>query len=132
MWRSLKAAPVPSSSPSPGGEHRVITAKYNIAGRTDLRTGERTFFACRVERLDSNEVTLSVPVTGEIGDPVLLQIDRLGDMRGVIVKQVRRGFVVSIAATNSERAKLKARIEWFEKHRNRQIENKRRHDRFTP
>jgi hypothetical protein len=132
MWRNLRAAPAQSSSVAPGGEIRVITGKYNIAGRCDLRTGQRTFYACRVEHLDEMEVVVSVPVTGEIGDPVLIQVEWLGDIQGMISKQVRRGFVVSVAATNSERVKLKAKIDWFHKHRNQQIENKRKHDRFAP
>ena len=132
MWRSLRAAPVPSSSAAPGGDSRIITAKYNIAGRCDLRTGLRLFFACRVEHITPMEITLSVPVTGNIGDPVLVQVDRLGDVRGFIAKQIRIGFVMSITATESERARLKAKIDWFEKNRARKVVNKRLHDRFTP
>ncbi len=132
MWRSLRAAPAPSSSVAPGGDSRVITAKYNIAGRSDLRTGSKLFFACRVEHITAMELTLSVPVTGNIGDPVLVQVDRLGEMRGFIAKQVRTGFVMSVTATESERAKLKVKIDWFEKNRARKVVNKRQHDRFTP
>jgi hypothetical protein len=132
MWRVPKAAPVPSATVTPVNEARVITGKYNINGRYDLRTGQRTFYACRVEQLDEKEVALSVPVTGELGQSVQLKIERLGDIQGVITKQVRRGFIMNVAATNTERAKLKARIAWFEKYRDQKIENKRGHDRFTP
>ena len=132
MWRGLRAAPVPSSSAAPGGDGRTISAKYNIAGRCDLRTGLRSFFACRVEHLTPTELTLSVPVTGNIGDPVLVQVDRLGSVQGFITKQIRIGFVMSITATESERAKLAKKIDWFLKNRERKVDNKRRHDRFTP
>jgi hypothetical protein len=132
LWRAPKAAPVPSATVAPVNEVRVITGKYNIAGRYDLRTGQRTFYACRVEQLDEMELALSVPVTGDLGQSVLVKIERLGDIQGVITKQVRRGFVMSVAATNTERAKLKAKIAWFEKFRHQQIDNKRTHDRFTP
>jgi hypothetical protein len=131
MWRKLKAAPVPSSSPAPEEDSRIITAKYNISGRCD-RTGSPLFFACRVEHIDAMEMTLSVPVTGNIGDPVVVQVARLGDLRGFIAKHIRVGFVMSISATEPERARLKTKIDWFEKSRARKVVNKRRHDRFTP
>jgi hypothetical protein len=131
MWRRLKAAPVPSSRPAPDQDTRIITALDNIAGRCD-RTGERLFFACRVEHITAAEITLSVPVTGSIGDPVVVHVARLGDVQGLIAKLTRVGFVVKISATEAERARLKTKIDWFERHRAHKIENKRRHDRFTP
>lgn len=133
MRRSLRAAPVPTSGNAVSGEEsRVITAKYNIDDRHDLRTGSRLFFACRVEHLTDMEMTLSVPVTGEIGDPVVVQVKALGDIKGSVVKRTRTGFVMSISATQAERARLKVKIDWFEKIRARKAVNKRLHDRFTP
>jgi hypothetical protein len=132
MWRGLKRNPVPSGRPSPGGDHRVATAKYNLADRRDIRTGLRLFIACRVETIDCNAVALSAPVAGEVGEAVLIQVDLLGEVRGFVTKRTRTGFVMSITATDSDRAKLKLRIDWFEKIRGRKVVNKRRHDRFTP
>jgi hypothetical protein len=132
MWRNLRGAPVPRGHASPGGDNRVITARYNIAGRRDLRTGLRLFFACRVDTISSDAVTLSVPVTGDLGEPVLVQVDRLGELRGFVAKRTRTGFVMAITATESERARLKVKIDWFEKIRARKVVNKRQHDRFTP
>src|SRR6201999_4343836 len=120
MRRSLRAAPVSTDGNAASGEEsRVITAKYNIADRHDLRTGSRLFFACRVEHLTEMEMTLSVPVTGEIGDPVFVLVERLGGVKGTVTKRTRTGFVMSISATQAERARLKVRIDWFEKIRAR-------------
>jgi hypothetical protein len=44
-------------------------------------------------------MTLSVPVTGDIGDQVLVKVDRPGDVRGLVAKLTRTGFVVKISAT---------------------------------
>ena len=133
MRLGLRAAPASTSGKTaPGEESRVITAKYNIADRHDLRTGSRLFFACRVEHLTDMEMTLSVPVTGEIGDAVFVQVKALGDIKGSVVKRTRTGFVMSISATQAERARLKVKIDWFEKIRARKAVNKRLHDRFTP
>jgi hypothetical protein len=133
MRRSLIEAPIRSGGgAAAGGDSRVITARYNIADRRDLQTGSRLFFACRVEHITPMEMMISVPVTGDIGEPVLVQVDRLGDLRGVIARRTRVGFVMSISATQPERAKLKAKIDWFQKSRVRQVVDKRTHDRLTP
>jgi len=132
MLRSLRGAPVPSTGVSPGGENRVITAKYNIADRRDLRTGSRLFYACRVETISAEALTLSVPVTGDLDEQVFVQVDMLGDLRGFVAKRTRTGFVMSITATDHERAKLRVKIDWFEKIRGKKVVNKRQHDRFTP
>jgi hypothetical protein len=78
------------------------------------------------------EMTLSVPVTGDIGDQVLVKVDRLGDLRGLVAKRTRTGFVMEISATEPERAQLKVKIAWFEQISARKVVNKRLHDRFTP
>ena len=133
MRRWMTALSVPSNNSAvPSGDTRVITAKYNIADRRDVRTGSRLFFACRVEHITPMEMMISVPVTGDIGDPVLVQVDRLGGVRGLVARRTRVGFVMSISATESERDKLRVKIDWFQKNRARKVVNKRTHDRFTP
>jgi hypothetical protein len=134
MWRRLRAAPALGgrTSAAPGEDARVITAKYNIADRRDPRTGSRLFFACRVEHITPMQIAVSVPVTGDIGDPVLVRVDGLGEVKGSIEKRTRAGFVITISATPVERAKFKVKIDWFEKIRGRKVVNKRLHDRFTP
>src|SRR5665647_1914494 len=133
MWPGLKEGPVPSGSrAAPAGDTRVITAKYNIADRRDARTGSRLFFACRVEHVTPMEMMISVPVAGDIGDHVLVHVDRLGGVRGLVSRKTRVGFVMSITATHAESAKLKVRIDWFQKSRTRKVINNRTHDRFAP
>jgi hypothetical protein len=133
MWPGLKAGPVPSSSSAARSEDsRVITAKYNIADRRDVRTGSRLFFACRIEHITQMEMMISAPVTGNIGDQVLVHVDRLGGVRGLVSRKTRVGFVVSITATQAERARVKIRIDWFQKSRARKVVNNRTHDRFAP
>ncbi|MEA2881223.1 MAG: hypothetical protein QOH32_442 [Bradyrhizobium sp.] len=132
MLRTLRGAPVPRNGVSPGGEHRVITAKYNIANRRDLRTGSRLFYAARVEAISAESIALSAPVTGDLEEPVLVRVDMLGELRGFVAKRTRTGFVMSITATDYERAKLKIKIEWVEQIRAKKLVNRRQHDRFTP
>jgi hypothetical protein len=132
MFRTLRGAPAPGNGASPGGEKRVITAKYNLANRRDLRAGSPLFYAARVEAISAEAITLSVPVTGDLDEQVLVQVDMLGELRGFVAKRTRTGFVMSITATDYERAKLKVKIEWLEKIRAKKLVNRRQHDRFTP
>ena len=84
-------------------------AKYNLADRRDPPADSELFFAAWVEHISPVEMTLSVPVTGDIGDQVLVKVDRLGDVRGRVAKLTRTGFVVKISATETERAQLKVK-----------------------
>jgi hypothetical protein len=132
MFRTLRGAPVRGNGVSPGGENRIVTAKYNIANRRDLRTGSRLLYAARVEAISAESITLSAPVTGELEEQVLVQVDMLGELRGFVTKRTRTGFVMSITATSYERARLKVKMEWLEKLRAKELVNRRQHDRFTP
>jgi hypothetical protein len=78
------------------------------------------------------EMTLSVPVTGDIGDQPPVKVDKLGDLQGLVAKRTRTGFVLAISATEPERARLKVKIDWFEQIRARKVVNKRLHNRFAP
>ena len=132
MWRGLRRVPVPVKRSSPGGDQRVTTARYNLADRRDPRTGLRVYIACRVELMDCDAVKLSAPVSGEVGEAVLLHVDGFGELWGSVAKRTRTGFVMNIRATDHERGQLKVKIEWFEKIRSKKAVNQRRHDRFTP
>lgn len=132
MLRVSRKPPVAAKNPSPGGDSGIITARYNLNARRDPRTGARQFYACRVEVLSADAVTVSAPVTGDLGTPVLVKIDRFGELRGFIAKRTRTGFVIGIAATDSDRAKLRRKIEWFEKVRSKELTDRREHDRFAP
>jgi hypothetical protein len=108
-----------------------IPGRYNLANRRDS-AGERREFACRVVGMSPQEMVFAAPVVGAIGERVIAHIERFGKIDGRISRVMERGFVITIAATDEEREKLAAKIQWLEHHKNHDLPEGRKHGRIVP
>jgi hypothetical protein len=115
-------------------EPRIIVSipgRYALASRRDTR-GNRREFACRIVNISLHAMTLVVPVNGPVAERVITHCDEFGKLGGQIVRVLDRGFVMTIAATKEERAKLADRIDWYEKNKNHEVSDGRMHKRIAP
>jgi hypothetical protein len=108
-----------------------LPGRYSLADRRDVQ-GERRQFACRAINISNHAIGLAAPVNGKLGERVIADIDRLGRLQGNVARLLERGFVMSIAASDEERAALVDKIEWLEKHKNLEVPDGRTHKRFMP
>lgn len=108
-----------------------IPARYALANRRDSN-GKRREFACRVVNISLHAMTLVVPVNGAIGERIITQCDEFGRLEGSITRLLDRGFVMMINATDKERARLAAKIDWYEQNKNHDISDGREHKRIIP
>jgi hypothetical protein len=108
-----------------------IAARYTLTDWCDSQTYRRKF-AGRLIGISSQEATLLAPVAGALGDRVITHCDEFGKLDGSIKRVLDRGFVVRIAATESERRKLAARVDGYEKIKNYDIVDRRAHKRIIP
>lgn len=108
-----------------------IAARYSLTDWCDSQR-YRPKFACRLISISSHEATLLAPVAGEAGDRVTVYCDEFGKLDGSIWRLLEHGFVIRIAATESERRKLAARVEGYEKVKNYDIIDRRAHKRIIP
>jgi hypothetical protein len=108
-----------------------IPGRYVFPNRQSAH-GSRSEFACRVVNISLHAVTLIAPVVAAIGEPVITYSGEFGKLQGSITSVHDRGFVMSIAATNEERAKLAVKIDWYEKNKNHDIFDGRKHKRIVP
>jgi hypothetical protein len=92
---------------------RFLTGRYNIAVRKRLHNNEREFFACRADRISPQRVALIAPVIGGIGNPVVVQFDELGELKGRISRHMDRGFEVDIKGTIEEGRRLAIKLSWL-------------------
>ena len=106
-----------------------ISARYALANRRDSR-GKRREFACRVVDISLHAMTLVVPVNGAIGERIITQCDEFGRLEGSVTRLLDRGFVMMINATDEERARLAAKIDWYEQNKNHDISDGREHKRI--
>lgn len=108
-----------------------VAARYALTTRRDTR-GNRREFSCRIVDISPSAMTLLVPVNGSIGERVIVQCDEFGRLEGAIIRTLDRGFVMKMVATDEDRAKFSAKIDWYEKNKNHEIPDSREHKRFVP
>ena len=109
----------------------------NIAGRFSLAdrrnaSGDRRVFRCRAVNLSTRAIALATTVEVKLGDRVIAHIDHLGKLEGSVLRILRGGFVMSIAADETEGEQLGAKIEWLGRHKNFDASDQRGAMRYRP
>jgi len=108
-----------------------VPARYTLTNRFDSR-GKRREFSCRIVGISPHEMVLSVPVRGALGERIITNCAEFGKLEGVIGVLFDGGFTLKILASNAERAKLTAKIDWYEQAQNRKVADGRSHKRIVP
>jgi len=108
-----------------------IPGRYSLSDRRDAR-GERRVFACRAVNVSPHAIALATPVNGNVGERVFAHIDHLGKLEGPVVRPLERGFVMNIVASEEERDRLAAKIEWLESYKNHDAQDLRADGRMVP
>lgn len=128
----LKSVLLRDSASTTQQHHQLVIGYYNIAGRRDLRTKQRVFYACGAERVTAYSMSLTVPVIGDVGESITVQFDQFGELKGSIATVMDRGFNFNIEANDEDRAKLAGKIDWFEKSLREEVSDVRVHGRMVP
>jgi hypothetical protein len=108
-----------------------IPGRYSLSDRRDAR-GDRRVFACRAVNVSALAMALATPVNGKLGERVIAHIDHLGKLEGPIIRLLERGFVMNIVASEEERGRLAAKIEWLESYKNHEAQEQRTDERMVP
>jgi hypothetical protein len=109
-----------------------VSGCYTLSDRRDIGSGGVEVFACRTQSISSISAAITAPVPGEIGDWLTARFDGIGIVRGWIDRLTKDGFVFQITATEAQRHKLAAKIDWLKKKAVRVNEDKRSYRRFQP
>ncbi len=114
---------------------RVLTnvpGRYSLGSRQDSLSRRRDF-ACRALNMSPQAMLLAAPVSGPVGERVVCHFDRFGRIEGTIIRVLPRGgFVMSIQASEDDRAKLAVKLAWIEDHKNHDVHEARKHERIIP
>lgn len=89
-------------------------------------------FACRIQRISPISMILAAPVGGDVGDWVVAHFDELGVLRGKISRPLGFGFGVALKMGKADHERLAAQVLWFEKQKNFEVSDQRRHRRIFP
>jgi hypothetical protein len=108
-----------------------VPGRYALASRWNAH-GERRQFSCRAVNISESAIALAAPVLGPLQERVIAEMDSLGKMQGRIIRTLSGGFVMSIDTSEQDRTKLINRLEWLDKHKALEVDDRRRHSRFVP
>lgn len=118
-------------------DRRSVRTVASIAGRYSLankrnRISERREFACRTISISTEAIALIGPVKGAAGERVIAHFDDLGKIEGQLMRLLPDGFVMSVTMPDDKRARLAAKIDWLDKHKNYKLPDDRKHKRIIP
>ena len=110
-----------------------VPGRYWLTNRGKDRE-EPPRIACRAINVSAQAIAFAAPVHGSVGDWVKSEVEHFGRLEGPIVRLLddRRGFVMHISGSDSERRELARRIDWFELHKNHEVSDRRTEARFVP
>src|SRR3974390_3243904 len=104
--------------------------KVNLLGRYMLE--DRREYPCQVIDMSPGGMALAAPVVGGPGERVIAYVDHLGRLEGKIARLIDNGFAMTISATVRKRDKLAAQLTWLANRQILNLQEDRRHGRFTP
>jgi hypothetical protein len=94
--------------------------------------GDIEVYACRTQSISSQAAAVQAPVASDPGGWLTARFDGLGIVRGTIERLTSDGFVFEIVASDANRRKLAAKIDWLKKNAGRQRQDKRDFKRMQP
>ncbi len=120
----------PRTVPHAEERRRHQRVKVNLLGRYMLT--DRREFPCQVINMSPGGMAVVAPVAGTPGERVIAYVDHLGRLEGKIARLIDNGFAMTISATVRKRDKLAAQLTWLANRQILNLQEDRRHGRFTP
>jgi hypothetical protein len=108
-----------------------IPGRYTICNWYDA-AGRPREFSCRALTMSALQMALAAPVIGRSGKDVIAHIGPFGRLQGTIIQAQGGNFLMSISATERQRDRLCAQLQWFAAHQNDPLSDKRENERIVP
>jgi len=104
--------------------------RVSLLGRFMLE--DRHEYPCQTTDMSPGSAALISPVSGRVGERVVVYVDHIGRIDGEIVRTFDGGFAMTINATTRKRDKLAAKLTWLANRHELNLPEDRRHSRVTP
>lgn len=109
-----------------------LNGRYILASRERRRDVGVKVFACRIKSITPRRIVLAAPVSGVRDEALTIQVNELGVIKAQIEDYLDFGFSAAIQASEDERLKLAAKIEWVKKRTLYSWPDQREHRRVPP
>jgi len=128
-----EAAPAPHRqgvAASAALKHALVgtQGQYSLRSWRDA-SGKPREFPCTVLKFSAEIIKLSGPVTGSVGEWVVVHFANIGQFEGPITEVNERQFSMWIVTDVEHRKKIETKVAWA---KDKKRVNKRRHERIVP
>jgi PilZ domain len=117
-----------SSKPLERRRHQRVGVQ--LMGRYMLEN--RREYPCQSINISPGGVAVQAPVTGNLGERVIIYLDQIGRLEGIVSRHFKDGFAIQLSATVRKRDKLAAQLTWLANRAILGLPEDRRHGRYTP
>lgn len=111
-------------------EGRFQRVRVSVLGRYML--ADRREFPCQVIEMSPGDALVIAPVSGGVGEKVIIYLDHLGRVEGTILELVDGGFRMNLIASARKRDKMAAQLTWLANRDLLNLPEDRRHERVVP
>lgn len=89
-------------------------------------------FPCQIIDMSPGDAVIIAPVSGQIGERVVIYLDHMGRVEGPILELMDGGFVMQLNASARKRDKLANQLTWLGNKEELNLAEDRRHGRVVP
>lgn len=107
--------------------HRVNIRLFGRFMREDRRE-----YPCQIVNMSPGDAAMLAPVTGEIGERLVVYVDHIGRIEGVLARVFEGGFAIRIQATSYKREKIANQLTWIINRERLNLAEDRRYERVVP
>lgn len=101
---------------------------YNLEGWRDAEGNVRQF-ECEILKISPHMIKFTAPVTGAVGNRIVVYFEHLGRFEGHVVQVQQRVLTMKIFGTHDERVRVAGKLAWIT---DSQKAEERRHPRMIP
>jgi hypothetical protein len=125
----LRATTPVEASPREADD-RFQRVQVSVLGRYML--ADRREFPCQIIEMSPGDAMVIAPVSGTVGEKVIIYLDHLGRVEGTIRALVDGGFHMDVVASPRRRDKMAAQLTWLANKDILNLPEDRRHERVVP
>ncbi|WMT85635.1 PilZ domain-containing protein [Pelagibacterium sp. 26DY04] len=122
--------PNPVVSPTGEDDGRFQRVRVSILGRYMLV--DRREFPCQIIEMSPGDALVVAPVSGRVGEKIIIYLDHLGRVEGTILELADGGFRMDVVASPRKREKIAAQLTWLANKDLLNLPEDRRHERVVP
>jgi PilZ domain-containing protein len=89
-------------------------------------------YPCQIVDMSAGGIAVNAPITGEIGERIIIYVDNMGRLEGELVRTFEGGFALKLSASSYKREKIVNQLTWLINKDELNIIEDRRHHRFSP